>query len=592
MLPILRYALSVSRWNTVALLTIVAVSAISGTVFMVLVGQVVGATADLAMGKPLDRFAVLVGGMILVFLLTGLLPVVHGAAASSLELRIDRDVALRRVEPMLAPGQISHLDDPTVQDMFADSGEESATSIGLGPSHAAVMLEAIIVSLSSAVMIGAMLNWWIPVLLIASTCFATKHFSGVIDAEDDAWRERTRGQRLASYYFDLALLEAPKEIRIFGLAAWLTDRYRHARAVAMEEVWRRRWRGVARTFLTLLPHVILYVGAILYALNEAYRETLPVSSAVAVIPAIATLALARDPWTFGQARKAHKSLRSLSLLPSVIAERHPADGAAGSADLSASPVDSIRFEKVSFCYPGSDRYVLRDLDLEIPSGESLAIVGTNGAGKSTFVKLLMGCYKPTHGRVTIDGTDLSDLDEESLARWQRRIAPITQDFIRLPLTLRTNVALAGTRDVARVASEAGIVEMADGLPLGWETVLDKAFPGGTDLSGGQWQRVALARGLYAVESGAGALVLDEPAAALDVRAEAALVDRYLSLTNGVTSIIISHRFSVVRDARRIVVLSGGQVAESGTHDQLLNLGGAYARMFQMQSRRYVSASDA
>jgi ATP-binding cassette subfamily B protein len=260
------------------------------------------------------------------------------------------------------------------------------------------------------------------------------------------------------------------------------------------------------------------------------------------------------------------------------------------------PAREIRFENVSFRYPGSDVDVLRDLDLTIRAHEALALVGVNGAGKSTLVKLLGGAYKPTTGRITVDGVDLSELD---LKAWQRRIAAIVQDFLRFPLSVTDNVVFGAVERaddevaLAKVARESGIDDVVRGLPDGWDTVLDKTFDGGVDLSGGEWQRIALARALFAVHAGAGVLVLDEPAAALDVRAEAELVERYLELTSGVASLIISHRFSVVRNADRICVLADGRITEDGTHEQLLEKGGTYAAMFRLQAERYVrtSASD-
>jgi ABC-type multidrug transport system fused ATPase/permease subunit len=225
----------------------------------------------------------------------------------------------------------------------------------------------------------------------------------------------------------------------------------------------------------------------------------------------------------------------------------------------------------------------------------LALVGVNGAGKSTIVKLLAGVYTPTAGRITVDGVDLRELD---LGAWQRRIAAIVQDFLQFPLTATDNIVLGAAAHAVdqgaaeKVAKQAGIATVLAGLPAGWDTVLDKRYAGGIDLSGGEWQRVALARALFAVDAGAGVLVLDEPAAALDVRAEAELVERYLDLTAGVTSLVISHRFSVVRDAHRICVLEGGRIVESGTHDELLARGGRYAAMFELQAERYLAAEGA
>jgi ABC-type multidrug transport system fused ATPase/permease subunit len=246
---------------------------------------------------------------------------------------------------------------------------------------------------------------------------------------------------------------------------------------------------------------------------------------------------------------------------------------------------------VSFHYPGSKVEILAGLDLSIRAGEALALVGVNGAGKSTLVKLLAGVYAPTAGRITVDGVDLRELD---LAAWQRRVAAIVQDFLRFPLSATDNVVFGADEHagdgaaVRKVAKQAGIDETIAALPAGWDTVLDKTYDGGVDLSGGEWQRVALARALFAVDAGAGVLVLDEPAAALDVRAEAELVDRYLDLTSGVTSLIISHRFSVVRDAHRICVLDEGRIVEAGTHKELLAEGGRYAQMFGLQAERYLT----
>lgn len=260
----------------------------------------------------------------------------------------------------------------------------------------------------------------------------------------------------------------------------------------------------------------------------------------------------------------------------------------------------MRFEDVAFRYPGTDSDVLSGLNLELRVGEAVALVGVNGAGKSTVVKLLAGVYRPTAGRITVDGVDLATLTDGELGAWQRRIAAIVQDFLRFPFTAADNVELGaverGEERSARRAREetarrAGVLDLIDRLPRRWDTVLDKTFEGGSDLSGGEWQRIALARSLHAVRAGAGVLVLDEPAAALDVRAEARLVDRYLELTAGVTSMIISHRFSVVRDARRICVLEHGRIVEEGGHDDLIEVGGRYATLFRLQAERYSTGLD-
>jgi ATP-binding cassette subfamily B protein len=261
----------------------------------------------------------------------------------------------------------------------------------------------------------------------------------------------------------------------------------------------------------------------------------------------------------------------------------------GAADPAGAPREAIRFEGVRFAYPGSDRPVLRSLDLEIPAGRSLAIVGLNGAGKTTLVKLLCRLYEPQAGRITADGVDVREFPARG---WRRRLGAIFQDFVHYDLPAADNVGfgapeLLGDDDRVRsVLSRAGGDELLAALPHGTATVLSRSYEGGAELSGGQWQRVAIARALMAVEAGAGVLILDEPTANLDVRAEAEFFDRFLHLTRGLTTILISHRFSTVRRADRIVVLEEGAVVEQGTHAELVARDGRYAELFHLQAARF------
>jgi ATP-binding cassette, subfamily B, bacterial len=260
-----------------------------------------------------------------------------------------------------------------------------------------------------------------------------------------------------------------------------------------------------------------------------------------------------------------------------------------------APRTQIRFEDVTFRYPRSERSALAGLDLTIPAGRSLAIVGENGAGKTSLVKLLCGLYPPSSGRLRVDGHDLADLDERA---WRDRVAVLFQDFARYHLPVRDNIGLgapAYAHDEERLraaAEKAGVLDLIESLPRGWDTVLSREYTGGVDLSGGQWQRVALARTMFAVGAGARLVILDEPTAALDVRAEAQLYDRFLELTEGLTTCLISHRFSTVRRADRIVVLADGGVVEDGTHEELLDLDGRYARMFTLQAARFLDDATA
>jgi ABC-type multidrug transport system fused ATPase/permease subunit len=228
--------------------------------------------------------------------------------------------------------------------------------------------------------------------------------------------------------------------------------------------------------------------------------------------------------------------------------------------------------------------------LDLPAGRSIALVGPNGAGKTTLVKLLARLYEPDTGRILVDGTDLAALDPGS---WRRQLAVIFQDFERYELPARDNIGFGALslrdddRALATAVRRAGATAVVDALPQGLETVLSRRYPGGVDLSGGEWQKVALARALLAVEGGARVLVLDEPTANLDVRAEAELFDHLLEATASCTTVLVSHRFSTVRRADLIYVLDpGGRVVEAGTHEELVDRHGRYAELFALQAARF------
>ena len=257
-----------------------------------------------------------------------------------------------------------------------------------------------------------------------------------------------------------------------------------------------------------------------------------------------------------------------------------------SKDLPKKIKDGFVFEDVSFRYPDSDRDVLTSLNFSLHQGEKLALVGENGAGKTTLVKLLLRFYEPTSGRILLDGTDIKLFNKE---QYQRYFGVIFQDFYKYSFTARENIAVGeiAKRDDINLIKSAAIQSLADKvveeLPGGYEQPLGRRFTGGVELSGGQWQKIALAR---AYMKDAEVVILDEPTSALDARAEYEAFQRFIGLTKGKTAVIISHRFSTVRMADRIVVLKDGGLTEIGTHHELLENDGLYAELFNLQAKGY------
>lgn len=253
----------------------------------------------------------------------------------------------------------------------------------------------------------------------------------------------------------------------------------------------------------------------------------------------------------------------------------------------AGAEQGIRFDRVGFRYPEAKEWALRDVSVFIPRGQSLALVGQNGAGKTTFIKLLTRLYEPTEGRVLLDGRDLRDWEPPEL---RRRVGVIFQDFNQYQFALRENVGfgsveyLGDVPRITRAVERGGAGELVATLSAGLETQLGRWFHDGAELSGGQWQKVALARAFMREE--ADILVLDEPTAALDAEAEHAVFERFRTLSRGRTAIVISHRFPTVRMADRIIVIEHGRITEEGTHAALVGSGGKYARLFTLQADGY------
>jgi ATP-binding cassette subfamily B protein len=259
----------------------------------------------------------------------------------------------------------------------------------------------------------------------------------------------------------------------------------------------------------------------------------------------------------------------------------------GSVTTGANPSRGIVFDNVSFTYPGAERPAIRDLNLDIMPGQSIALVGHNGSGKTTLVKLMAGLYRPDSGRISYQGTDLTDWDPREL---RDRIGVIFQDFMRYQLTVGENIGIGDVEAIedaarwARAAEKGQASDFIENLPEDYQTQLGRWFNRGQELSGGQWQRIALARAFMREQ--AEILVLDEPTSSMDAETEMEVFERFRTQTEDKIVILISHRFSTVRQADTIAVMEHGTIAELGTHEELIALNGRYARLFELQASAY------
>jgi ATP-binding cassette subfamily B protein len=568
-----------NRALTVAWWALLAARGLLPALFAIAMGSLVGAVQR---GDSLTVPLTIVG---VTFVLLQTLPPIHQAVGASLGSHAASWLNDRLALACLAPPGMGHLENAT---LTADLTTARDFDLGItGPPMWMSMdfisneLVLLLSGLASAAVLAGY-GWW-PPLLLTGAWLAT-HW---LLRESAVWRDRNteevrQAQRQADYSYRLAVdAPAAKEIRLFGLAAWVVDRFRSQRRRLFELRWqatRLRERPVVWSLLIVLAASITVFWALA---TDAASGRLALDRLVTyATAAVGTSAIAFGGLSWALDGAAAPAAAVLRLEDAMRAAGDLRGTPASASSAAGIPAREVRFRNVTFGYPTTTEPVLEGLDLTIPAGTSLAIVGQNGAGKTTIAKLLCRLYDPQAGAIEIDGKDLRSLD---VADWRSRVTAVFQDFVRYELPLRANVAPAGAPDdaVREALAEAG----GEGLaPL--DTVLSRAYPGGTDLSGGQWQRVALARALCAVKLGAGLVLLDEPTAQLDVRGEAEIFDRVLAATRKVTTILISHRFSTVRQADRICVIEHGRVVEIGSHDELMAAGGRYREMFDLQASRF------
>ncbi|HZO20969.1 MAG TPA: ABC transporter ATP-binding protein [Steroidobacteraceae bacterium] len=480
--------------------------------------------------------------------------------------------------------QLHHFEDSEFYDKLTRARREASSR----PLSLVMRTFGLVQNAISLISYGTLLArfspWAVAVLLLAGlpAFVAETKFSG------DAFRLfrwRSPETRMQTYLETvIAREDYAKEVKLYGLGPRLLQRYRDIFGRLYDEDRALTIRRDAWGFgLGLVATVALYAAYAWIALSTVRR-------AITLGQMTMYLALFRQ----GQAAvsamlSAVGGMYEDNLYLSTLYEylETPVPSPEAGLPQGPEPEDGVRFEDVGFSYPGAEQPALEHIDLHLRPGESLALVGENGSGKTTLIKLLTRLYPPTSGRILLDGLDLARWDESAL---RQRVGVIFQDFARYQMLVGENVGAGDEQyfeDEERwreAASKGQASDFIETLPAGYRTQLGKWFKEGRELSGGQWQKIALSRAF--MRTRADVLVLDEPTAAMDARAEADVFEHFRQLASGRITILISHRFSTVRMADRIAVLDSGRIIEYGSHEELMSLGGHYANLFALQARGY------
>jgi ATP-binding cassette subfamily B protein len=517
-----------------------------------------------------------------------------GLIRSVLGSRLGTDVNVRILE-RATELELRHFEDPEFYDQLTRARREASSRPVSLVTESFALVQSVLTLGGYAALLIQFSAWAVAGLLLATVpaTLAEMRYSKTAFRLRN-WRSPD-SRRLMYLEYVLANDEHAKEVKLFGLGPLFLGRYKElAERFHKEDSELATRRSIVTHLLSLLATLAFYGAyaamAVLAALGRLTLGTMTMYVLAFRSGQASFQAILNGIGTIYEHNLYMSNLFSYLDATEASKRTTPTNGAGTPTNAGAlvpATELGIRFENVSFRYPGKDTWVLRNVDLFVPRGQSIALVGQNGAGKTTLVKLITHLYEPTEGRILLDGKDLRDWDHRALLE---RFGVVFQDFNQYQLKLRENVGVGSVAHlsdeprIARAVERGGADVVVSGLASGIETPLGRWFQDGVELSGGQWQKLALARAFMREQ--ADILVLDEPTAALDAEAEHAVFERFQELAAGRTTIIISHRFPTVRMADRILVLEGGHISEDGSHATLLAKDGTYARLYRLQAAGY------
>lgn len=480
--------------------------------------------------------------------------------------------------------EIQHLEDPDFYDKLERARRQTTGRVSLLNDIMSQIQDIITVaSLITALIVFEPLLIALLIIAIIPSFLNEVKFSNAVYSLTKSWTNERRELDYLRYIG--ANDEHAKEIKLFGLSDFIANRFK----VLSDEYYHQNkklqikkslWGGLFN-----IIGIATYYGAYIFIIFRVIAGALSVGEFTFLSGSFNKLQnqLQRIFFRFSSIGNSALYLQDYY---DFIDIQPKADVLKSSRPMPANIVSGFRFENVSFKYPGTDKFILKNISFEIKAGEKIAFVGENGAGKSTLIKLILRFYDLTEGKIFLDDIDITEFDK---AEYQNFFGVIFQDFIQYNFTLKENIGVGSIENmddqqrISHSAEQSLAIEVVESLAKGYNQQLGKRFVNGTELSGGQWQKIALAR---AYMKDADVIILDEPTSALDARAEHETFERFIGLTKNKTAIIISHRFSTVRMANRILVLNDGRIEELGTHDELIEKNGLYKELFTLQAVGY------